>query len=131
MNHSIIQNHLNSLNISDALQLTKCGWDEFCGHVVAETYSTYYRCSCPAGAFCVHQDNTPRNASELLYRGPTFRAHCFPSWAYNYHPCYSLVGLILIHNMASKTSFQHLTFTYYMLYLAFNIIKKNYFIKYV
>ncbi|XP_066588435.1 uncharacterized protein [Prorops nasuta] len=57
----------------------KCQSYDFCGHIRADLYSTYYRCTCPMGHLCVFRNKTLENVQELLYSGPAYKAYCLPS----------------------------------------------------
>ncbi|BES90767.1 Hypothetical protein NTJ_03575 [Nesidiocoris tenuis] len=63
-------------------QLGYCRSGQFCGHVRADTYSTYYQCACPRDHLCINHDKVQRNVTELLFHGKMMRAHCVP----NHHP---------------------------------------------
>lgn len=62
--------------------LDKCSEHQFCGFIRADTFSTYFRCSCPRGDLCLHSPNkkkaVPLNASELFFYGPAHRGYCLP-----------------------------------------------------
>ncbi|XP_046659379.1 kappa-scoloptoxin(11)-Ss1a-like [Homalodisca vitripennis] len=77
------RNYFNGSIVSDnyfrCAELMKCKRHDFCGHVVTDTFSTYYQCSCPVGSLCLNRDRTQRNVTELLYYGPTYRAYCLPT----------------------------------------------------
>ncbi|XP_054288282.1 uncharacterized protein LOC129003953 [Macrosteles quadrilineatus] len=69
---------IDNINYFRCAKMGKCRVNEFCGHIVADTFSTYQRCSCPVGSLCLNRDRTIRNATELMYSGPTYRAYCLP-----------------------------------------------------
>ncbi|XP_046396987.1 uncharacterized protein LOC124163919 [Ischnura elegans] len=61
--------------------LKRCQPGEFCGHVSADSFATYYQCSCPIGHLCV--TSYPRitvNASELFFSGKAYKAFCTRRW---------------------------------------------------
>ncbi|XP_071451967.1 uncharacterized protein [Hetaerina americana] len=61
--------------------LKRCQPREFCGHVNAESFASYYQCSCPIGYLCVTQHpRIPVNVSELFFSGTAYRAVCKLSW---------------------------------------------------
>ncbi|CAL7943194.1 unnamed protein product [Xylocopa violacea] len=56
----------------------RCDTREFCGHIRADLYSTYYRCTCPENHLCIFEDRNRENVQELLYSGPVYKGYCVP-----------------------------------------------------
>ncbi|KAF6216449.1 hypothetical protein GE061_000791 [Apolygus lucorum] len=74
-------NSTHTYNEYTCSKLTRCKSGEFCGHMRADIYSTYYQCSCPRDHLCIKTDDVRRNVTEPLYNGPMLKAQCTP-----YHP---------------------------------------------
>nr|XP_012149419.1 PREDICTED: uncharacterized protein LOC105663650 isoform X1 [Megachile rotundata] len=55
-----------------------CVTREFCGHIRADLYSTYYKCTCPQNHLCIFKDQNKENVQELLYSGPAYKGYCIP-----------------------------------------------------
>ncbi|KAK6630756.1 hypothetical protein RUM44_002925 [Polyplax serrata] len=59
-------------------KLKKCISKELCGYIRTDTYSTYYRCSCPKGHMCISKDKTLYKMEEMLFNGRGYKAFCYP-----------------------------------------------------
>ncbi|GLH12042.1 Uncharacterized protein GBIM_16710 [Gryllus bimaculatus] len=78
--HNVTQVNKNiSISIYMCDEYKKCRANEFCGHIRADYFSTYYRCSCPIGYLCLFEDLENRkllNATEVLFEGLAYRGAC-------------------------------------------------------
>lgn len=56
--------------------IEECATGEFCGHITADFYETYYKCSCPKKDICIMNERRRIYASEALYNGLAYRGIC-------------------------------------------------------